>query len=195
MSSYWWTALNGSWNVIEIDLLESKLYFLLYNLALFWAWNWKWIEDCPENWTLRFKQSSGKSRQEKNTKKSLSRNSSGNDFVTSEETKRFVPASHSNQPYFDAPSGAARRTPAMYASSSAKSFGRNGMGVVFRDADSSACVDRIGAEEIRMSGTQMSLNCDESTHLYGHDGSYIDETQAHSNWPGIAPRLAKYARK
>jgi len=58
---------------------------------------------------------------------------------TTEETKRLVPLSHINRPYFDAVPVTARRngTP-MYSSDSTLNYSRAGIGVVFRDADSSA---------------------------------------------------------
>mmetsp|Transcript_17414 Transcript_17414/g.26347 ORF Transcript_17414/g.26347 Transcript_17414/m.26347 type:complete len:473 (-) Transcript_17414:1225-2643(-) len=53
------------------------------------------------------------------------------------ETKRLVPKSHSNRPYFNAANPGRRNGSPMYHSESIN-YSRAGIGVVFRDADSSA---------------------------------------------------------
>jgi hypothetical protein len=59
--------------------------------------------------------------------------------TATEETKRLVPKSHTNRPYFDkAPITARRSGTPMYSSDKELNYSRAGIGVVFRDADSSA---------------------------------------------------------
>jgi hypothetical protein len=54
-----------------------------------------------------------------------------------EQTERLVPLSHTNRPYFEVPSTSRRNGTASYHSEPV-SYSRAGIGVVFRDADSSA---------------------------------------------------------
>ena len=70
--------------------------------------------------------------------KERSKPSKTSETVT-EETQRIVPKSHVNRPYFDAVPITTRRngTP-MYSSDNGLNYSRAGIGVVFRDADSSA---------------------------------------------------------
>ena len=67
-------------------------------------------------------------------RKKKSRSSKGG--AAAEETQRLVPAQHSNRPYFDVP-GTSRRNGPIYHSEPLN-YSRAGIGVVFRDADSSA---------------------------------------------------------
>jgi hypothetical protein len=57
--------------------------------------------------------------------------------ATDQENRRLVPATHVNRPYFDVPNTARRNGTPIYHSESLN-YSRAGIGVVFRDADSSA---------------------------------------------------------
>jgi hypothetical protein len=72
----------------------------------------------------------------KDNKKKIPKQTDENGQNT-EETKRLVPSTHTNRPYFDVPNTARRNGTPIYHSEPLN-YSRAGIGVVFRDADSSA---------------------------------------------------------
>lgn len=78
-----------------------------------------------------------RSRSKENDKKKKTRKQAENGNGHTEETTRLVPSSHSNRPYFDVPNTARRNGTPIYHSEPLN-YSRAGIGVVFRDADSSA---------------------------------------------------------
>jgi len=72
-------------------------------------------------------------KKKKKSRKGRGENANGH----SEENQRLVPATHANRPYFDVPNTARRNGTPIYHSEPLN-YSRAGIGVVFRDADSSA---------------------------------------------------------
>jgi len=77
----------------------------------------------------------GRPRSRDKGKKKAGRTGKGG--IVGKETKRLVPKSHANRPYFDVPNTARGNGTPMYHSEPLN-YSRAGIGVVFRDADSSA---------------------------------------------------------
>lgn len=73
----------------------------------------------------------------KDDKKTKSRGKGSVPVSTGEENQRLVPSTHANRPYFDVPNTARRNGTPIYHSEPLN-YSRAGIGVVFRDADSSA---------------------------------------------------------